>query len=306
VGTARDVPIRSSLLIAGLASLVLAPAAHAADNAFSKFGGNYGGGVFVGDNRTASQGTTAIGIRRESRAGNVLAIRLTIVLPCRPEGGGWRGSDLSVMGKLAPDGTFSVRNKVARTTGEVGRVRVTIRGTLTPERADGTAVVRSSLRCGGQVRNWSARPIEYVSGSGNPAPPADGIVYGITGQSRQGGPHGFIALVSGGGTQVQAFTSFAERCEGRDAKGRYTATANIQEVWKAAPLDGTAFRRRDVIHETAAGRRHGIKNTVITTIDATFGQSGHLSGIISDTGDWRRGRQYQRCDSTQIPFAATP
>lgn len=267
---------------------------------------NYGGGVFVGDNRTASQGTTAIGIRRESRTGNVLAIRLTVVLPCRPRVGGWRGSDLSVRGRLRADGTFLIKNRPATTTGEVGRVHVTIQGKLTPERADGTARVSSSVGCGGQVRNWSARPIEYVTGPGNTAPPADGMVYGITGQSRQGGPHGFVALVSGGGTQVQAFTSFTERCAGRDRRGRYTGTAFIQQVWKAAPFTDAAFRRRDVIHETAAERRRGIRNRVTTSIDARFSAYGHLDGSISDDTHWSRGRLFERCSTGPISFSAVP
>jgi hypothetical protein len=298
--------LRSSLLIAALALTAAAPSAGAADNAFSKFAGNYGGGVFVGDDRTAAQGTTAIGIRRESRAGDKLAIRLTVVLPCRPEEGGLRGSDLSVTTRLHPDGTFSVSNRPARTTGEVGRVRVTLQGTLTPERADGTAKVASSLHCGGQVRTWSARPVEVVAAPGNPTPPADGVVYGITGQSRQGGPHGFIAQVTGGGTRVQAFTSFTEQCEGRDGKGRYTATAYIQEVWRAEPFTDATFRRRDVIHETPGGRRRGIRNTVITQIDATFGPFGHLAGTFSDNGDWHHGRLFQRCSTPQVPFSAEP
>jgi hypothetical protein len=304
VGTRRVVLLRSSLLIAALGLTVLAAPAGAAD--FSRLGVNYGGGVFAGAGDTASQGTTAIGIRRESKAGDVLAIRLSVVLPCRPPAaGGLRGSDLSVTTRLRPDGTFSIDDQPARTTGEVGRVRVTLQGTLRVERADGTAKIASSLRCGGQVRTWSARPFDVVGDTGNPTPPADGVVYGLTNQSRQGGPHGFVAQVSGGGTQVQAFTSYTEKCQGRDRRGSYTATATVQDFWKAEPFSDALFKRRDVSHQTAAARRRGIRSSVITQVDAIFAGYGHLDGMISDDTDWRHGSLFERC-YTAFSFSAAP
>jgi hypothetical protein len=266
----------------------------------------YGGGVIVERapqaDLAATVPSTAIGLRR---VGGHVVVRLSIALRCgRYHGGDYRATDVVANVPLKPDGTFAVSAKAVRTV-ELGRVRLTISGMLAADRADGTARVRSHFPCGGQDRNWTARPVTISKvPAETPPTPADGVLYGVTGEPATA-PHGFVARVSMGATVFHAFTSYTTDCHGRDHGRAYHSAPVVQQILPERPLTAGVVDYAEHTTETAAERRHGIDVFSELTYDGAF--SGPVFvGYLAERQRYRNPTRTQRCASGTNTIIAKP
>jgi hypothetical protein len=245
---------------------------------------------------------TAIGLRRQA-GGTKVGVRVSFALACGvSKRGDWRSTDARAVVALAPDGTFHGTAKDR--TSEMGDVTVTVAGTLGLDRADGTVQVRTHFPCGGQVRTWSARPVDPAHPpSGTPPAPVDGVLYGLTGQDPREIPHGFVARVTAGGTVAHAFFSYGDTCKGRDRKGSYTFDPVVQELLLETPIAASGWRDAFTVHETKAEHRRHVDFAAVHRWSAVFAGPA-LAGTFSHRSRLNAPRNRYTCATGSIPFVA--
>jgi hypothetical protein len=271
----------------------------------------YGGGV-VPDRLpkatpAAHLGSFAVGLRRAD-SGRRIGVRVSFaVRACGRHVAD--STDALATADLAADGTFHLRGTPVRTQ-ELGTVRLTLDGALTAGRADGTVSAKTAWGCGLTARAWSARQVDPAAPAAGAGPaPADDLLYGITTQGLKGGavPHPLVVKVHEGGTVAHGYLSWAQQCRGRRANGRaYRGPLGWQTLLREAPITGGTWGRSDTTHETASGRRRGVRVTDVFRLTSAF-DGAVLRGSFSEKRTYREGRATETCTSGGAQgFVAVP
>jgi hypothetical protein len=137
-----------------------------------------------------------------------------------------------------------------------------------------------------------------------PPTPADGLLYGVTGEHATA-PHGFVARVSMGATVFHAFTSYTTDCDGRDHGRAYHSAPIVQQILPERPLTAGGVQYAVHTTETAAERRRGIDVFSELTYSGTF--SGPVFvGYFAQRQRYRNPTRTQRCASGTNTILARP
>jgi hypothetical protein len=294
--------ISAALPIAVALALTLPGVATAAASAY------WGGGGIVDRAPKVDQATYVasfgVGLRR-SADGTRIGVRVSFALGCARQKTTWRSTDAVVSGALAVDGSFHLHAVPVRTQ-EMGTVRVTIDGVALPGHADGTVKVTTKLGCGLSARPFTTWQIDPAApAAGAPAAPADGLLYGITDQGLKAGgvPHPLIVKVEDGGTVAHAYTSYDERCTGRDRKGAFHEAYGVQIMVKESPVTAAGWVGSLQHTETAAQRRHHIDYSRTFAWKGAF-DGATVRGTLSDTQRYAAPDLHQRCVTPTSRFFA--
>jgi hypothetical protein len=279
-------------LLAPLALVALAPAAHAA----AIGGAFYGGGNLV-DAPAPRPGDADIGLVASSAADRV-EVYATVLHQC-----GARVSEANGFGQasIGPDGTFKANARGSEKAGKRRlRHRVTITGTIDGPRATGT--VSSVTRSGGRTRcsgSTSFTSVVAAASTASVAPAVGGsLLRGLVKTSRKV-PYSINLRVAPDGASIsRLLVTTPYDCGGR------RADETFHERGGAINPDGT-FR---IVNRWSVPFKDGVDRAKVVVV-GRFHQDGSASGTVNVKTDFHSkpsGRITIRCRSGTRQWAAMP